>query len=120
MFESLISDELLDRPVKHLGRVDVSVGVRRHTLRSDTLRDLAENGSVLRICDYDIAFQDCEKHHIVWGNCDAGNRPELWPLCDEAAILIENLNASIAPIGHQHPALRIQRERMGYIELTWS
>jgi len=43
----------------------------------------------------------------------------MWPLCDEVAIVIENLNAAIAPIGYQHPALRIQRERMRYIEFTW-
>ena len=49
---------------------------------------------------------------VVLVDPDAARAAELRPLIEEASVLVENLNATVASIGDEEPPLRIDGEAM--------
>src|SRR5213593_4561637 len=45
---------------------------------------------------------------------------ELFPLCDELAVLVEDLDPVVVPVADEQPAFGIHRERVRLVELAGS
>src|SRR5258706_9981567 len=59
-------------------------------------------------------------HVVVPVDVDAARPAELFPLIEEASILIEDLNAAVAAVGHEDSPARIDRDAVRSIEFTGS
>ena len=55
---------------------------------------------------------------VVGGDGDAARPPELPPLVDERAVLIEDLDAVVLAVAHEHPPARVERDRVRLADLA--
>src|ERR1700674_1251587 len=56
--------------------------------------------------------------HVVFVDGDVARPAELLPFSDEFSVRIKNLEAAVAAIGHENPALEIHRDAVQLVELA--
>src|SRR5579872_401498 len=66
-----------------------------------------------------IRFRVSHVDHIVLVDEDSARAAELRPLLDELSVLVEDLDAVVGAVADEKPALGIERERVGDVELPW-
>src|SRR5688572_2922079 len=61
-----------------------------------------------------------DKQPVVRRDVEAARRPEMRPLLEKHAALVEDRDSPVVPIGDEEPSLRIDCDRMGHHELPGS
>src|SRR6266481_7012540 len=56
--------------------------------------------------------------HVVLVDADVARAAELLPFSDELSVRIEDLDAAVAAVGHENPALGIHRDSVQLVELA--
>src|SRR5262249_32752006 len=98
----------------------IAVAIQRHAVRpaSNSSYDF-DNLAIFHDTDgFGIDVANVERIVESDIHCTARLGYEVGPLLQEFACLIENLNATVFCIGHDHMALRIDHDCMGQIKLT--
>src|SRR5262245_4469974 len=134
---SLIPDVLHEPFGPHFGAVDVAGGIGRDTFRRaraagllDRVRNERGHDAVADPSDADAAlpavvvlrnrfrFGIGDVDDVVLVDEHAARPAELEPLVEIVAVLIEDLDAVVLPVGDEQPAALVHRERVRDVDLA--